>query len=286
MLFYNTLMKIWSSLIAAIMAMCLVVAPAQAQSVNSQAVPARSQMVVLTDNGGYFATPNAREPRPALSLVKLYLGMWVLRHGQQADKNRVEHMIRVSHDGIATELDRKYPNAIRSIMKSYGLTNSYYPGYWGNSTTSVVDVAKFVKAIRFDPVAAPLIRGMRNAAPIAADGYAQNYGTSRIPGVQGTKFGWSDYRDYHGTVSFGPGYVVAVSTRGPASANTTDALRGWVPPRVKKPAPRPAAKVTPASALKKRIKCHIPPTSSNAVDQLIPNNAPVTWQVVNLVPKC
>lgn len=260
--------------------------PAQAQGVNSQAVPARSQMVVLTDTGGYFATPNAREARPALSLVKLYLGMWVLRHGQQADKNRVEYMIRVSHDGIASEMDRKYPNAIRSIINSYGLTDSHYPGYWGNSTTSVADVAKFVKAIRFDPVAAPIIQGMRNAAPIAADGYAQNYGTSRIPGVQGTKFGWSDNRDYHGTVSFGPGYVVAVSTRGSANANTTDALNGWMPPRSSGSTNRPSATATPVSALKERIKCHIPPTSSDAVDHLIPQNAPVNWQLVNLVPKC
>lgn len=279
-------MRFLASLVAAIMAITIAAAPASAQGVNAQAVPARSQMIVLTDAGGYFATPNAREPRPAMSLVKLYLGMWVLRHGQQADKNKVEYMIRVSHDGIASELDRKYPNAIRSIMTSYGLQDSRYPGYWGNSTTSVADVAKFVKAIRFDPVAAPLIRGMRNAAPIAADGYAQNYGTSRIPGVQGTKFGWSDARDYHGTVSFGPGYVVAVSTRGPASANTADALNGWIPPRAGAPAPRPGAQMTPAAALRDRIKCHVPPTSTDAVDQLIPNNAPVNWQLVNMIPKC
>lgn len=269
---------------ALIMSMALA-SPAGAVGVNSQAVPPRSQMVVLTDAGGYYGTPNANEPRPALSLVKLYLGMWVLRHGQQVDKNQVEFMIRTSHDGIATNLDRKYPNAIRDVMNGYGLRNSYYPGFWGNSTTSVADVAKFVKAIRFDPVAAPLIRGMQQAAPIAADGYPQNFGTSRIPGVQGTKYGWSDARDYHGTVSFGPGYVVAVSTRGPASANTADALAGWVPNNAPAPAPqRPAA--TPVSVLRERIKCHVPASSSDAVDQVIPQNAPVTWQIARMVPGC
>lgn len=185
-------------------------------------VPARTQVAIVYDDGHVVGTGNADEQRPALSLAKLYLGYWVLYNGSDADKGRVYEMIRVSHDGIATQLDSRYPAAIGSVISQFGLSHTYYPGYWGSTMTSASDVARFVKEIRNDPVAAPLINGMRDAAPVANDGYPQNYGTSHTPGAQGTKFGWSDNRGINATVTFGPGWVIAANTYGSAGTLTAD----------------------------------------------------------------
>ncbi|AKK10108.1 hypothetical protein [Corynebacterium uterequi] len=219
---------------------CLVATPvARAATAD---VPARTQAAIVFEDGRTSLTANAHESRSGLSLVKLYLGYWVLQHGSLHDKARVSEMIRVSHDGIATELDRRYPQAIPSVMRDFQLRDSYYSGYWGSSTTSAYDVARFVTAIRYEPLAAPIIDGMVRAAPIAADGYAQNYGTSTIPGAQGTKFGWSDERTTNATVSFGPGWVIATHTWGSAGLNTADAqvaaseLTAPVPEPVAEPA--------------------------------------------------
>ena len=66
---------------------------------------------------------------------------------------------------------------------------------------------------------------MANAAPVAADGYRQDFGTSRIPGVIGTKFGWSDNRRIHASVSTAPGFTVAANTYGDATTHTADVTR-------------------------------------------------------------
>ena len=64
--------------------------------------------------------------------------------------------------------------------------------------------------------------GMATAAPVAADGYRQDFGTSRIPGVIGTKFGWSDNRRIHASVSTAPEFTVAANTYGDAATHTAD----------------------------------------------------------------
>ena len=76
---------------------------AQAVTLDPHAVPARTQITVRHDSGATVSTANAHESRPALSLSKLYLGYWVLKYGAPADKARVEHMIRVSDDNVATD---------------------------------------------------------------------------------------------------------------------------------------------------------------------------------------
>ncbi|WP_234947950.1 hypothetical protein [Corynebacterium sp. CNCTC7651] len=194
--------------------------------VVTQPAPAGASTAVVWENGAHNGSPDANAPRPSLSLSKLYLGYWVLRHGAPADKARVEHMIRVSDDGIATQLDARYPNAIDDVARQFGLTATARNGYWGNSVTSAYDVARFIQAVRWDPVAAPIILGMRTAAPVAADGSPQNFGTSRLPGAQGTKFGWADDpNSATGSVSFGPGWTAAALTLGGPQANTDEALR-------------------------------------------------------------
>lgn len=179
--------------------------------------------------GNSLGTANQHESRPALSLAKLYLGYWVLRHGEPGDQARVENMIRFSEDATATDLDRKYPDAIASILRDYQLGDSHYSGYWGTTTTSAADIARFLESVRYDPAAEPMMRGMATASPIAADGYHQDYGTATVPGVSGTKFGWSDNGAINATASIGPGFSLAAHTYEPAGQLTEDVQRAVIP---------------------------------------------------------
>lgn len=217
-----------------------------ATTLDPAAVAARTQVTLRYNNGVVVSTANSHESRPALSLVKLYLGYWVLHHGAPEDKARVENMIRYSEDATASDLDRKYPQAIPEVIGQFGLNETHYPGYWGNTTTSTEDLARFTSIMVGDPVAQPIVTGMRTAAPVAADGYKQDYGTSRIPGIIGTKFGWSDARDVNATVSLGNGFVIAANTYGSAADLTFDVLRAVrvTPDGAPSPAPRPDAPAT------------------------------------------
>ncbi|MDU0478823.1 hypothetical protein QVA66_06180 [Staphylococcus chromogenes] len=160
---------------------------------------------------------------PALSLIKLPLGYWVLYHGSEEDKTLVEPMIQNSDDGIATRLNQKYPQAIGEVVRDLGMAETVVDPYWGFCQTSMADMTHFLHVTASDPVAEPLRRGMRNASPVAADGMAQNYGTATLPGVEGTKFGWSDDRkSMNASASFGPGFYVAARTFGPPEQLTGD----------------------------------------------------------------
>ncbi|WP_141750572.1 hypothetical protein [Corynebacterium sp. HMSC062A03] len=207
------------------LALAAVTAPsAQALTFDPGKVPPRTQMTVRYADGNSVSTGNSHESRPALSLAKLYLGMWVLKYGAFEDKARVENMIRFSEDGTASDLERKYPQAIPSIIGEYRLGDTHHNGYWGNTTTSTEDLTRFIGAISGDPSAAPLMKGMATVAPVASDGYRQDFGTARIPGIIGTKFGWSDNRQVHASASFGPGYSVAANTYGSPADLTGDVL--------------------------------------------------------------
>ncbi len=93
------------------------VAPAaQALTFDPGKVPPRTQMTVRYADGHVASTGNSHESRPALSLVKLYLGMWVLKYGAPEDKARVENMVRFSEDATAGDLERRYPQAIPGII--------------------------------------------------------------------------------------------------------------------------------------------------------------------------
>lgn len=213
-----------TSLIVGLALAALTASPAHALTFDPEKVPPRTQMTVRYADGNSVSTGNGHESRAALSLAKLYLGMWVLKYGAPEDKARVENMIRFSEDGTASDLEWKYPQAIPSIIGEYQLGETHHNGYWGNVTTSTEDLTRFIGVISGDPVAAPITKGMATAAPTAADGYRQDFGTARIPGIIGTKFGWSDDRQVHASASFGPGYSVAANTYGSPADLTTDVL--------------------------------------------------------------
>ena len=250
--------------------------PATAATVDVAAAPARTQIIMMKDNGEVIETPGAHESRASLSIVKLYLGHWVLQHGAPEDKALVYEMIRSSHDGIASNLDRKYRQAIPDTIGRFRLAETNYRGRWGDTTTSVHDMAAFVRAVRTDPAARPLIDGMRNPAAVAADGYPQNFGTATLPGIEGTKFGWSDKRDVHATVRFGSAQVHtddvrrAVHTDGPVAGTQQIQIGGVTIP------------VASGAELKARTRC----TKTEQFWQGVPDTVLVPRYVLDVIPAC
>lgn len=266
---------------------------ATATPVAIGAVPQRTSVSVIDVGGRLTSSPSGSQPRSSLSLSKLYLGYWVLHHGDMADKGTVHEMIRSSHDGIATTLDRKYPHAISTVIREFGLADSVYRGFWGTTLTSTNDVARFVHAIRFDPIALPLIDGMNRPAAIAADGYPQNFGTATLPGVMGTKFGWADARNAHATVSFGADFVIAAHTEGSANDHTADVQASvTVGPQIPAAAPSAMLPLVPGSSpeipmlsgtqMKAEFGCAAPPE----VIGLIPNEIFIPQAMVQSIPRC
>lgn len=191
----------------------------------------RTALAVVHPDGRTSMSPAAEEARPALSLAKLYLGYYVLYHGTDAEKDEVMGMIASSDDAVATELDAKYPEAIDEIAEDFDLTHTSRAGYWGKTVTSARDVATFISSTIWDPVAAPLFKGMEHQEKVAKDGFFQGFGTARLERVKGSKMGWADDRESAtGSVSWGEigdeTWAVAALTEGSAYQNTVDTRMG------------------------------------------------------------
>lgn len=224
----------WAGLIGAFAAgMCLCVVPTAAAepSVPVPApgqVPARTAISVRSVVPGLaWGTANESESVSALSLAKLYLIDYALRHGDASagDKDLGERMIRYSDNAAADAIDAKYPHAIDEIAAEYGLTATHGAAEWGNSSTSTADVSEFLVAkLRSDPDS-PILTWMREPGEVAADGTRQDWGTARLPRVQGTKWGWSDTGVPEvSSASFGPGFAVTAHTYGTPEQQTEDVL--------------------------------------------------------------
>ena len=187
-------------------------------------VPARTSMAVIMP-GRVIQTPNANEARPGLSIVKLYLADYALRKGDGSDRERYlsERMIRFSDDNAATIIDRKYPQAINSVAREFGLGNTWRGSRWGLSYTSAMDTARYLNKVRLSRPNSMILNWMRQASPVAADGTQQNWGTSTLPGVTGTKWGWSDYGDPTvASASIAPTYTAAAFTFGGPGTQNVD----------------------------------------------------------------
>ena len=188
-------------------------------------VPGRSTIAIIHDNGATSLTPNARESRPGLSIVKMYMADYVLRYRKPSAQDRMllERMIRLSDDGAASTINRKYPGAINAIARDYGLTSTKGAPHWGNSVTSAYDSAKFLSRLRKNHPGSSILRWMRQAAPVAADGTRQNWGTAHLPRVRGTKWGWSDSGSQSvASASFGDNYTAAAFTWGSGGTQSAD----------------------------------------------------------------
>lgn len=187
-------------------------------------VPARISMAVIMP-GRVIQTPNANEARPGLSIVKLYLADYALRKGDGSDRDTylAKRMIRFSDDNAAKFIDRKYPQAINSVAREFGLGNTWRGSHWGLSYTSAMDTARYLNKVRLSRPNSLILDWMRQASPVAADGTQQNWGTSTLRGVTGTKWGWSDYGEPTvASASISPTYTAAAFTFGGPGTQNVD----------------------------------------------------------------
>ena len=189
--------------------------------------PARTAISVSTPMG-QFATANAGQSRPALSLVKLLMADYALNRGDGSARDRqlCERMIRFSDDAAADAIWAKYgPVSVSSPAAFYGLGATRPGGTWGTSWTSPRDLTRFLDVKRTTDPGSPVLDWMQRAAPVAADGTRQDWGTSRYTDVAGTKWGWSDYGPpVVGAASFGRDFSIAAITYGTAGTQTADLL--------------------------------------------------------------
>lgn len=192
-------------------------------SIGNMQAPERTQISVALPFGLRFGTANQHDSRPGLSMVKLYIGQYVVKHGEPGDIAKVSPMIASSDDNIATQLYQKYPNAIQWAKDTYGLHDTHSASHWGNASTSTYDIVTFIEAVRVSDPVGPVMNGMRGKTAVAADGYPQDYGTATLPVVTGSKLGWSDDRNsFHASASFGPGFSVAAATNGSKEQHNQD----------------------------------------------------------------
>ncbi|WP_291478956.1 hypothetical protein [Corynebacterium sp.] len=209
----------------------VVAAPAGADPVLPS-VNTRTSVAVKSPvyNGG---TANAGETRPGLSIVKLYIVDYALRHGDgsASDRALAERAVRASDDAAAAELYAKYPNSIDATAREYGLTATRGNANWGYSKTSAADAASFLRAKQLRDPSSPILHWMETAEPVAADGTRQNWGTDNLPFVTGTKWGWSDEGpSVVASASVGGSlFSVAAITYGSPEEQTGDVL-AYLPP--------------------------------------------------------
>ncbi|HIW94930.1 MAG TPA: serine hydrolase [Candidatus Corynebacterium gallistercoris] len=187
-------------------------------------VPTRTTMALVT-RGGVVATKNAAEPRPGLSIVKLFIADYALRHGDghPIDRRLAEVMVRFSDDGAAHHLMSKYPKAITKIAREYGMGETQQGRSWGTTMTTSVDTAMFLHKLRTRNTNSMVLKWMRTSTATASDGTRQNWGTKGLPGVTGTKWGWSDYgRTASASASIGDGFSVVAFSWGGLGVQNVD----------------------------------------------------------------
>ncbi|WP_295625092.1 hypothetical protein [uncultured Corynebacterium sp.] len=177
---------------------------------------------------------NGDQIRPCLSICKIFIADHVFRHGTAADKKLAVEMLKTSDDDITTGLYRRYPKSTNEVAERYGLDDTTGASRWGKSKTTMHDVTTFlaakVKAQAASGTKDPVLAALADPALIAADGYVQNYGTDVLPGVIGTKWGWSDKNAaMHATASYGDDFVVALNVLGDPD-DATDAARDLFTP--------------------------------------------------------
>ncbi|WP_241032528.1 hypothetical protein [Rhodococcus pseudokoreensis] len=200
---------------------------APAPSEIADAPPRTALSFAHTPSGTRVGTANQGEARPGLSIVKLYVADYMIRHGDGSpeDLELGQRMIRDSDDAAASQAYAKYPQSIDAVAAEYRLTGTRGAAFWGNSVTSTADTVTFLEAKKTTDPNSPVLGWMATAAPVAVDGTHQNWGTGALPSVTGTKWGWSDDgSSVVASASFGPDFSVAANTYGTAEQHTDDVL--------------------------------------------------------------
>ncbi|HEU5109922.1 MAG TPA: hypothetical protein VFT95_15375 [Micromonosporaceae bacterium] len=167
----------------------------------------------------------------AASLVKLLIAIDVLSHGADDRlRDRISTMLRVSNDGIASDLWSRAggPELVRRTSNALGLTGTHPPadpGQWGDvllTARDVVRVYDHVLTTLPEPDRTLIVGALAGAPRVAADGFDQHFGIpAGLPGQQwAIKQGWSNSaRDISlhtsGLVGADWRYVVVVLTEHP-----------------------------------------------------------------------
>lgn len=202
-----------------------------------------------TPTGFHAGTANEHESRPGLSIVKLYIADYVFTHGDAADHAAATQMLRTSDDAIASQLYAKYPQSISDTATVFGLNDTQAAAHWGDSTTSTADAVTYLENVKRNDPNSPILAALASASPVAADGTPQDYGTALLPGVIGTKWGWSDDRQsVTASASFGTDFSVSANTYGPAAQLTADILGAFDTSEPAAPAPLPTTMTLPDAA--------------------------------------
>lgn len=232
-----------SSLVAATLGISVEVQAAPVPGAVGAVPPRTSVSFNHSFSGAHVGTANEHESRPGLSIVKLYIADYVYDHGSDADRALAYRMLQTSDDGIASQLYSRYPQSIAETSRKYGLADTRPAPHWGNSTTSTFDSAKYLETRKRERgLGDPMLRALATASPVAADGYRQDFGTARLPGVIGTKWGWSDdRRSVHASASFGADFTVSAHTYGPSAQLTADVLGAFTGPAGASDVPRSPA---------------------------------------------
>ena len=178
-------------------------------------------------DGMHMGSASEHEPRPALSLIKLYIATYVMEKGEYEDKYEALDMIASSSDKSAEELFDKYPDSIDTIADEFHLESTKAGEQWGYSQTSTYDVASFISQLIDRDETHPVLVAMAHADPISEDGYRQDYGTAKLSNVVGSKWGWSNDKTINSSVSFGENFVAAASITG-SSDDLTDYVKDEV----------------------------------------------------------
>jgi len=178
-------------------------------------------------DGMYMGSAAEHDPRPALSLIKLYIATYVIEQGEYEDKFEALGMIASSSDKSAEELFKKYPDSIDKITKEYDLESTKAGETWGYSETSTYDVASFISQLIKRDETHPVLVAMSHADPVSEDGYDQDYGTAKLSNVVGSKWGWSNDKSINSSVSFGKNFVAAASINGSAD-DLTDYVKSEI----------------------------------------------------------
>lgn len=178
-------------------------------------------------DGMYMGSAAEHDPRPALSLIKLYIATYVIEQGEYEDKYEALGMIASSSDKSAEELFKKYPDSIDKIAKEYDLESTKAGETWGYSETSTYDVASFISQLIKRDETHPVLVAMAHADPVSEDGYDQDYGTAKLSNVVGSKWGWSNDKSINSSVSFGKNFVAAASINGSAD-DLTDYVKSEI----------------------------------------------------------
>ncbi|UOT07812.1 hypothetical protein MPY17_00815 [Rhodococcus opacus] len=90
-------------------------------------VPGRTALSFMhTPSGTRIGTANQGEARPGLSIVKLYVAEYLLRHGDGSPEDLAlgQRMIRDSDDNAASQAYAKYPQSVDVIAAEYRLTST------------------------------------------------------------------------------------------------------------------------------------------------------------------